>query len=801
MHQKITLLLFFSYLCCFSQDFKVTGFVKDANTNAIEFANVLLVSQQDESIVQGTTTNATGFFSLDQVPEGAYTLKISFIGYDTFTSPLQLNTSLDLNAIELKESSETLDAINIVGKRPTFKKQPDRIIFNIEQTSLTEGSILDVLKNTPGILIMNDEISVKNSSNIIYLINNKRVYLTGDDLQQLLSGTSANDVQGVEVITNPPAKYDAEGSAVINIRMSKNLVTGYNGSLFGNFTQGIHPRYKAGMSHFYKTDKLNIFGNYAYSQDKIDRYNSGKVNFIEQGVKVGQWHDEINRTTKSRTHNANVNIDYDFNDTNTLSFTANANITPYWKRKTEMETQAVDSSFTSLNYTDDNTTNLAFNIDYTNRSESGNTLSVNVHHTNYDYDRAQDVTSQYFDDSQQFTRNNVFDVTSLQNTHIYTGQIDYSMLLQVFNLDMGVKLSHIDSKSDVLQINTTGGVPVTDVGNSGAFEYNEMNYAGYVSLAKSWETWQFSAGLRGEYTNAEGDVSINNQKNVFDYFKLFPTLNITHDFNENHSLGLAYGKRIERPSYSALNPFKFYFNDYTYLQGNPNLQPTISHLTTLSYTLNQTYTFELYYRYEDNPTSELVFQENNTNQISYLPVNLDRSEDFGFDFMTYKPLTNVWSIYFINSIFHETAYFNAVQSGNTLESNKTWAMYSNFMNFFSLLEDQSLNIDVSILYMTPMINGSANVSSRAQIDLGVKKAFNNGKWVASLKASDIFRTTDFTVKNKYLNQDNAYYNRFDNQWIRFGLRYNFGNTKLTTNEKEEKDLNERDRLQGEGSNH
>lgn len=164
MHQKITLLLFFSYLCCFSQDFKVTGFVKDANTNAIEFANVLLVSQQDESIVQGTTTNATGFFSLDQVPEGAYTLKISFIGYDTFTSPLQLNTSLDLNAIELKESSETLDAINIVGKRPTFKKQPDRIIFNIEQTSLTEGSILDVLKNTPGILIMNDEISVKNSS-------------------------------------------------------------------------------------------------------------------------------------------------------------------------------------------------------------------------------------------------------------------------------------------------------------------------------------------------------------------------------------------------------------------------------------------------------------------------------------------------------------------------------------------------------------------------------------------------------------------------------------------------------------
>lgn len=797
MHQKITLLLFFSYLSCFSQDFKVTGFVKDANTNAIEFANVLLVSQQDESIVQGTTTNATGFFSLDQVPEGAYILKISFMGYDTFTTHLQLNTSIDLNEIVLKESSETLNAINIVGKRPTFKKQPDRIIFNIEQTSLTEGSILDVLKNTPGILIMNDEISVKNSSNIIYLINNKRVYLTGDDLQQLLSGTSANDVQGVEVITNPPAKYDAEGAAVINIRMSKNLVTGYNGSLFGNFTQGIHPRYKAGMSHFYKTDKLNIFGNYAYTQDKINRYNSGTVNFIEQGSKVGAWKDHVDRNTKSKTHNTNINIDYNIDDTNTLSFSANGNITPYWKRQTQMETQAIDSSFTSINDTDDTTSNMAYNLDYVNKSKSGNSLSVNLHHTNYDYNRDQNITSQYFDVNNQFSRDNQFYSNANQNTNIYSGQIDYSMPLETVSLEMGAKTSYIDSRSDVLQVNQNNEI---DSDNSGVFTYQEYNYAAYFSASKSWDNWQMSAGLRGEYTDAEGDVSTTQTKNTFDYFKWFPTLNVSHDFNENHSLGLSYGKRIQRPTYSALNPFKYYFNDYTYLQGNPNLQPTISQLVTLSYTLKQTYTFEVYYRYEDQPTSELVFQENESNQITYLPVNLDKSVDFGFDFMTYKPITNIWSVYFINSIFHEKAYFNAVQSGNTIETNQTWAMYSNFMNFFSLLEDQSLNIDVSILYMTPMINGSANVSSRAQIDLGVKKAFNNGKWVASLKASDIFRTTDFTVKNKYLNQDNAYYNRFDNQWLRVGLRYNFGNTRLTTNQREEKELGERNRLQSEGAN-
>lgn len=800
MNKTFTLLFLFFQLCCFSQDITLTGVVKDVNNQPIEFANIVLSSAQDDSILKGTTSNESGEFIFENITAGAYKLQISFIGFQTYNQELNISSDSILNDIVLQVSTEALNTVNIIAKTPTFTKQSDRIIFNIEQTSLTEGSMMDVLKSTPGILIMNDEISVRNSSNIIYLINDKRVYLSGNDLQQLLSGTSANNVQEVEVITNPPAKYDAEGAAVINIKMSKNLITGYNGSLFGNYTQGIYPRYSAGMSHFYKTDKLNVFANYAYNQEKINRYNSGTVNFIENGSKVGQWKDEVDRNTSSKTHNATINIDYDINDYNTLSFSANGSLTPYWKRKTEMETQAIDSSFTSLNDTDDSTTNLAFNVDYVNESKSGHTLSVNLHHTNYDYDRYQDISSQYFDMNNLFSRENQFYSDSDQKTYIYSGQADYSLPLETIALEMGVKVSQIDSRSKVLQVNYTNALEEIDYDNSGVFNYNELNYAAYISGSKSWENWQLSAGLRGEYTNAEGDVSNTNTTNTFDYFKLFPTVNITHDFNENHSLGLSYGKRIQRPTYSSLNPFKYYFNDYTYLQGNPNLQPTISQLATLSYTFKQTYTFELYYRYEDNPTSELVFQENNSNQLFYLPVNLDKSVDFGFDFMTYKPITNVWSIYFINSIFHETAYFNALQSGNTIETNETWALYSNFMNFFTFLEDRSLNADVSILYMSPMINGSSDVSSRTQVDIGVKKSFKDGKWVASLKASDIFRTTDFTVKNKYLNQDNSYYSRFDNQWVRVGLRYNFGNTRLTTNEKEAKALKERNRLNSEGAN-
>ncbi|MDW5289207.1 outer membrane beta-barrel family protein [Formosa sp. PL04] len=798
---KLSICFFLCSLMCFSQEIQVSGQINDAHNLPLAYANVILVNNEDDTYVKGTISDDDGHYIIADVKVGNYKLEVSFIGYSGYTKTLQLDSSTVFQTIVLHESTEELEAVNIVVNQPTFKKQSDRLIFNIENTSLTEGSVLDVLKSTPGILIMNDEISVKNSSNIIYLINNKRVYLTGEDLQQLLSGTNAAYVQSVEVITNPPAKYDAEGAAVVNIKMSKNLITGYNGSVYANYTQGIYPRFNAGMSNFYKTDKLNVFFNYSYGENKINRYDTSDVKFIENSTVVGEWNSESDRNTKTKAHNANANLDYSINDSNVLSFSANVNVTPYWKRNANMETEAVDSSFVAINNTDDSTTNVAANIDYVNTSESGHTLSVNLHHTNYEYDRYQDINSKYYDINNVFTSENIFNSTSLQNTYIYSGQADYTMTLERdVALEFGVKVSVIDSESGIDQYYLEQNSFVIDVINSGVFDYNEINYAAYINTSKSWDSWSFSAGLRGEYTDTEGGVSSLNQKNKSDYFKLFPTVNISHDFNENNSLGLSYGKRIERPTYSSLNPFKYYFNDYTYLQGNPDLQPTISYLTTLSYTLKGAYTFELYYRYENDPISELVFQENNTNQLIYLPTNLEKSIDYGFDFMTYKPITDFWSVYFVNSIFHETSYFKAVQSGNTTETNQTWAMYTNVMNFFTFLEDRSLSGEISILYLSPMINGASDISSRTQVDLGVKKSFNNGKWVASLKASDIFKATDFTVKNKYLNQDNQYYSRFDNQWFRLGLRYNFGNTKLTTNEKEEKELNERNRLKSEGSN-
>ena len=781
MHKKYFVYFFFLLLFNFlsSQEYSLSGIIIDSDSQPISYANILLLKAVDSTVYKGTSSNEQGKFLFENIDSDSYLLHISFVGYKDYQKVLDVNKNQELETIVLEETTETLNEVEIIAKKPTLKKESDRLLFNVESTALTEGSIWDVLKGTPGILMINDEITVKNSGNIIYLINGKRVYLNDQELQQLLSGTNANAVQSVEVITNPPAKYDASGGAVINITMSKNLVAGYNGNIYGNYTQGVYPRYNIGTGHFFKGEKLNVYLGYSYDYKKENRFNKEDILFTENFTTIGMWNIDSDRNTKSRTHNVSANVDYNIDQSNTLSFSANSTITPYWKRKIASFTEAVDSTFQTVNSTSDDSQNIAVNLGYHNVNKKGNTFSTSFNYTLNNYERAQDVSSDYYDVNDIFYRNNSFVANSLQDVDIFTGQVDYSMNFEdQSTFDFGGKFSLITSDNDFLQY-LTNNTTQFDIDNSGIFNYSEAIYAGYLSYAKSWEKWDLSLGLRCEYTEGTGDL-VNVQVNDFNYFKLFPTFNLTRNFNEKHSLGVSYSKRISRPAYSELNPFQFYLNDNTYLEGNPKLLPTITQTGTLSYTLNQIFTFEVYYRYEENTISELTFLDNDNNTVRYQAANLKQAVDYGFDFLAYTSLTDFWSIYIVNSIFHDEAQFFAEESGNVIQENSRWSLYNNAINYFSL--GNNFDADVSFLYISPMIQGSADVSSRMQVDVNVKKSFNDGKWVLSLALNDIFDTTDFTIKNNYLNQRNRSHATFDNQWVRLGLRYNFGNTKLQTNQ-------------------
>lgn len=217
---------FFGY----SQELSVSGTVTDIEGVPVEFATIVVYDAEEETVLKGTSTDDKGFFIVNTLAADTYIIKISFIGYTSFDQKIVLTGDLDLKTIQLAEDTEHLDEVNIIVKKPTLERQADRLVFNVENTALIEGNMLQVLKNTPSVLVIGDVITVKNSNPTVY-INNRKVHLSPSDLTQLLEGSSANAIKSIEVITNPSSRYDAESGVVLNIVMSKNIATGYRGSI------------------------------------------------------------------------------------------------------------------------------------------------------------------------------------------------------------------------------------------------------------------------------------------------------------------------------------------------------------------------------------------------------------------------------------------------------------------------------------------------------------------------------------------------------------------------------------------
>ena len=350
----------------FGQEFSVSGQINDNQNKAISFVNVLVLTQQDSTIVHGTSTDDNGRFNIESLKQGNYIVKFSFIGYKEVIKTIELHKDFVFETITLEEDVASLDEVSIIAKRPTLKKEADRLVFNIENTALTEGSMLQVLKSTPSVFVIDNKITVKNSNTTVY-INNRKVHLSSEDLNQLLEGASANAIKSIEVITSPSARYDADSGVVINIVMSKNLIAGYRGNILTNYTQGVFPKYNVGTSHFFKNKKLSLNLNYNYTKSKENRDGDDVVNYLDGSNQVDQaWQSITNRNTWTKTHNLNLNFDYFIDDSNTLSFSSNALYIPYFKYKISNNTTIRDSNldflsrFTTDNLSNDDKYNIGF---------------------------------------------------------------------------------------------------------------------------------------------------------------------------------------------------------------------------------------------------------------------------------------------------------------------------------------------------------------------------------------------------------------------------------------------------------
>ncbi len=781
-----------------AQTFELKGEVKDQYQEPIAFASVFLLTVTDSSLVKGTSADENGAFLFSEVDEGLYFLKASYVGQVSKNLPLQILKNTKIGALIIEQEAEQLNEVTVTSNKPVVKREVDRIVFNVENTVVSQNSSWDILRQTPGVIMMNDELKVRNQATTVY-INNRKVQLSSDEVRSLLENYQGENIKSVEVIHNPPASYDAEGGSVLNIVTSKNVSVGYKGNLNAGYTQGVFPKYNFGTSHFYKTKKLNVNASYNYTPKKEFKNTLSNINYMDNIGIVSIWDTDFDQVIRTNTHSAGLAVDYEFNDKNTISLTSNALLQPkrdadFFQETTIRNASGVlDSLFTTQSFLSERKNNISGDLTFKHQFKDQANVTLNAHYTNFDLNRNQDANSDYFQPNGSFLRDFNFSTVADQHIEIMTAQIDYTDYFGSVFFEIGAKGSSIDSESKLdyfLRNTETEFIPSL----SDDYRYDESVYAGYFSLSKDWENWSIKTGLRAEHTESSG-VSVNvSTINDLSYFELFPSLYILHTINDNHSLSFDYARKVQRPRYENLNPFRTYLNERTFEEGNPNLIPSFIHNFNLNYTLNQEYYFDFYYRDNGRYISDLTFQDNDNFVLTDNFQNILGSTSFGLDFTYGKSVSNNWYLYSYISLFHEEETFLAAQSDAFSYTNKFNGAYIDITNYITLSTDGSFKGELGFVYLTGWLEGSYIQKETTNLTLGLRKSLMNNRAVLSLSANDILGKFNNIVSSKYLNQDNRYLSVPETQYVKFGFTYKFGNFRLDDNQRDI-DKIERERLE------
>jgi len=719
-----------------------------------------------------------------------YYLQAKYFGYKSTLVALEIKRNIQIGALVLEPDSEWLDEVVVTGQKPTVERKADRIVFNVENTVIGEGNTWDILRNAPGVIIVQNNLEIRGQTAAVYL-NDRKIQLSQTEIQDFLKGLSGDMISSVEVIPNPPASYEAADGAILNIRTKENVVPGYKGNLRGLYTQAFYAKYSLGTSQYFKNDKLSVFANYVINPRKDFKEVNNQINFInDQGEVFADWLTLLDQTTRSQDQQVNLMLDYKPSERDLLNFTSNLSFSPNKNYTNKLNTVmldgfgVLDSTLQTNSAIEEDLTNLSFDLNYEHKlKKEGANLKANAHYTYYELTRLQQGSSDYFDPAGDFIRNFTFATDALQDINIYTGQIDYYTPVKSGSFESGLKGSWINSKSGIDYFDVNDNLPPFDIALSDNFIYQEEVYAAYASLSQDWEKWSLILGLRAEQTNVESNSEILQQINTQNYFELFPSLFLTRRLDPDHSLSFDYSRKLTRPKYSDLNPFLYFLNENNYYQGNPNLVPNFSHNFNLNLSIKDTYFIDLYYRDNGRYISMLSFQDNENQTLRQIKQNVQKSTSYGLDFTISTSVTPFWVVYFYNSLFYEDETFLAEESTVDTYTNKVTGYYGYLNNSFTLSEDRSFTGEVSLTYLSGFLFGSYKVSESIVMNVGLRKTLWDNRAVVSLLAEDLFNRANATFTTRYANQDNSFLENTETQFIRLGFTYNLGNYRLTKTER------------------
>lgn len=765
----------------------VSGKITDEQTRLpLSDVIVQLIKQKDSSLVKTEFTDEKGEFIFSGIDIGNYFIQTTLINYPKYKSAVfALTENTVLPTITLNKNTTNLNEVIIEHKKPFIEREHGKVIMNVESSINSAGSsAFELLEKSPGVTINStDNIAYKGRQGIMVQIDGKPTPMTGSDLANYLRGIPSSAIDKIEFIANPSAKYDASGSSIINIKLKKDKRLGTNGSITASYGQGVYPKTNEGINFNHREKKVNVFGSYNYAYRKGFNHLVLDRDFYNTDTLTGSFVQDNYLLFPVRNHIGRAGADFFMNDKNTFGIVLNGLSTKF-NPVGENVSDVYDynnqkaSSFRTSNRSRDNWYNYSANLNYKHIFDStGTELTTDVDYAHFGNNTEQNFTTRYYN-----LAGNEFKPFYLLYGDVHGGLDIYSIKSDLIKplkndakIETGVKSSYVVADNNLAFYDQSSGQNVYDSTKSNHFIYKENINAAYITFSKEYKKWSTQLGLRCEHTHVTGEQIVYNTRFDTNYVQLFPSGFLGYKINDKNALELTYSRRIMRPSYNQLNPFKFFLDPSTYKEGNPYLKPQTTQGFEFSHVYKQKiYTTLAFGRTINNITEVLAPSQNALNTTVQTNINLGKVDVYSLGVSMPLKIKKWWSINSDLNIYY-AAYSGNV--ANTPINNVGKPTFNfNWVNNFAINKTTSAELSGNYrwreIYAYDLINPIWFVS------VGVQKRFWDNKALLKFNFTDIAFTNKITANVEFSNYKEHFSVTRDTRVATLLFTYKFGNNNV-----------------------
>ncbi|MCI4668588.1 MAG: TonB-dependent receptor family protein [Bacteroidia bacterium] len=766
-----TIIVLLAINTLFGQRIEIIGQVVNGN-QPIEFATVVAVDTLSQKTVGGTTTDMEGRFTL-KAPSQDILIQVSFLGYETLNIHRAVgeNNRLDLGQIQLKESGMTMEEVVISGEKSQMEFKLDKRVFNVgKDLSSTGASALEVLNNVPSVNVsIEGDISLRGSQGVQILINGKPSVLASEQ-GNALGSITADMIEKIEVITNPSAKYDAEGtSGILNIVLKKEEKKGINGSFTIN--TGFPQNHSFGLSMNRRTEKFNLFtqlgAGYRVQPNQVDNINENLIT----GTRLISDGEEFRN---ENFYNFVLGTDYHINKYNVITLSGNFAY-EIEDQPSETNFQLFDEEDVLISQWKREETTSATNPKYRYELQYKKDFKDHKEH-----DLLFSALGNFFgkDQSSEFLNTSIIGDgesgeqqtrTNFQEAR-YTFKLDYTKPFKKYwSIETGAQYVINNVSNDFAVSNFLSGEWIQDDGLTNIFEFSQNVLGLYGTGAYEGEKWGLKLGLRAENTDLNTFLVNTSESNTRNFTNLFPSAHTSYKFTKRVSIQAGYSRRIYRPRLWDLNPFFNIRNNFSIRTGNPDLLPefTDSYELTSIFILNQaSINAGVFHRYTTDVIERISSFEDNV--TTFKPVNLGTDQSTGIELNgKYEPAK--WITFNGDATY---LFFNRVGSFDATSFDFTASRWNAKLTAKFKLP-ASIDAEITGRYESAFQTVQGEVSDQLFANLGLRKKILKGRGIFNLSVRDIFASR---IRESNTFQPNFYqYNRrFRGRFIVAGFSYGFG---------------------------